>query len=257
MAILVVLLVIWRLHSRPQQFGGMGGWIGSNVLGSGTLSLLPGSETGTTNGNGEQTNAPIQGYTQAGPSNTAPVAAAPPRSNQAPATNLVNTNAPPTAIAVTPADLAETPAGVTTASNIPDAAAIERRLGEVSAKGGDIQISLYWKNFNDLDLHCIDPSGEEIWFNNKISYNTHGELDVDQNAQPPYNAKPVENIFWPVGGAPRGRYQVFVVYYAQHDAANATAFTVRTVMHGRTNFFSSIISYTGQRERKPVCTLQY
>ncbi len=270
MAIIVVLLALWRLHTRPQLFGGMGAWAGTNIFGSNTLSLLSGAESGTggntppagsnsepitvSDGSAQlRTNSTIPG------SNHPPLMEAPTGSNQSLSTNLLNTNGPVTVIAVAPADLVETPPGVTAASNVPEAASIERRLGEASAKGGDIQISLFWKNYNDLDLHCIDPRGEEIFFSNKRSHLTGGELDVDRNAQMPFTATPVENIYWPVGGAPPGLYRIFVVHYALHGGKDPTAFTVRTVVRtcACTNFFSSAISFSGLREGKPVCTLQY
>lgn len=265
MAIIVVILVLLRLHSR--KFGSVGSWAGTNIFGPATLNLIAGSEPVSVEGlpppastNGAPITASSGSRTNTDATATSshpPVAEATPASNPTLSTNLLRTNGPVTVIAVMPSDLAETPPGVTTASNVPEAATIERRLGEVSAKGGDIQISLFWKNFNDLDLHCIDPGGEEIWFSNKRSSRTGGELDVDQNAQPPYNASPVENIFWPVGGAPPGQYKISVVHYAPHGGKDPTAFTVRTVVRGRTNFYSSVISYSGLREPKPVVTFQY
>src|SRR5262245_4816214 len=38
------------------------------------------------------------------------------------------------------------------------------RLKAAGAKTGDVQISLIWFNTNDLDLHCVDPSGFEIFY---------------------------------------------------------------------------------------------
>jgi uncharacterized protein YfaP (DUF2135 family) len=133
---------------------------------------------------------------------------------------------------------------------------MERRLGQVGAKGGDLQFSLFWRNINDLDLHGIDPANEEIYFQNKISSRTGGELDVDQNAHLPYNSTPVENIYWPLGVAPAGLYRIYVVFYAER-VGGGTPFTVRTVVRGKTNFFSATIFYTGQRERNWICTLRY
>jgi uncharacterized protein YfaP (DUF2135 family) len=138
-----------------------------------------------------------------------------------------------TVVAVLASELAESPV---------ESGAMERRLNEVGAKGGDIQISLFWKNHNDLDLHCVDPLGEEIYYSNKKSTRTGGELDVDQNAHPPYNDSPVENIYWPARGAPPGLYRVTVVHYA---------------LQGRTNFFASAITYTANRQAKPVRSFQY
>ena len=107
---------------------------------------------------------------------------------------------------------------------------LEKRLKREEAQSGDVRISLMWDNANDLDLHCIDPSGERIFFNHKRS-RSGGELDVDMNAQPPYSSEPVENIFWPKGAAPEGRYRVEVNHYAIHDRINTTRYTVG-VKHG-------------------------
>jgi hypothetical protein len=273
MAILVVILALWRLHSHPEFFGGLGPWAETNIFGASTLSLIP--RAGQGGGEGQPlpplTSSPVSsnqaGFTGTNPPAPAPAPQAPglashptsngPPSASAASTNLINTNGPVTVIAVAQADLVETPRGVASAVNAPEAAALERRLGEVSAKGGDIQISLSWQNDNDLDLHCIDPGRQEICFSNRKSTSTGGELDIDQNAHEPFNSSPVENIYWPFGGAPPGLYRVFVVFYAPHCEINATPFLVRTVVQGRTNFFRSTILYSGMRERKLICNLRY
>jgi hypothetical protein len=167
-------------------------------------------------------------------------------------TNIVDTNVPVTLIA----DSDTIPAPPSRGTNVVDPVVMEQRLGQVGAKGGDLQFSLFWRNINDLDLHCVDPGNVEIYFQNKISSRTGGELDVDQNAHTPYNISPVENIFWPLGGAPAGLYRIYVVFYAER-VGGGTPFTVRTVVRGKTNFFSATISFTGQRERNWICTLQY
>jgi hypothetical protein len=84
---------------------------------------------------------------------------------------------------------------------------------EVPLGTGDVQVTLRWSEPADLDLHVIDPYGEEIWYDYRTS-GSGGELDVDANAG--CNSvleQPVENVFWPYGGAPGGNYQVYVVYY--------------------------------------------
>jgi hypothetical protein len=271
MAILVVILALWRLHSRPKWLGGLGDWAATNIFGAATLGLIP--RPGQSGGTAEpplEPPTPESGFsnqadfpsTGTNPPPATVGAGRSPSSNSAPSTNfvstnLINTNGPVTVIAVAPSDLVQTPPGVAAASNVPEAAAIERRLGEVNAKGGDIQISLSWHNYNDLDLHCIDPAGVEIFFGNRVSSRTGGELDVDQNAHLPYNNTPVENIFWPFDGAPAGLYRISVVYYAPHCDVDSTPFLVRTVVQGKTNYFRSTISYTGPRERRPICNLRY
>jgi hypothetical protein len=272
MAILVVLLALWRLHSRPQFFGGFGPWAETNILGASTLSLVPRAGGPGTN-EGQLSPAPpanppappatsnvvlLTGTNRSNAAPARPAAPGGPAASNAPlSTNFLNTNGPVAVIGVDPADLVETPPGVASAPYVPEAAALARRLGEVSAKGGDIQISLSWRNYNDLDLHCVDPAGEEIFYAHRRSERTGGELDVDQNAHIPYNMSPVENIYWPPGGAPPGLYRIFVVHYAPHGGADPTDFLVRTLVQGRTNFFRSAISYTGQRERKLICNLLY
>src|SRR5437763_525041 len=83
-----------------------------------------------------------------------------------------------------------------------------RRTEREGAQTGDVQTPLPWNKYNDLDLHMICPSGEEIYVGNKKS-RCGRELDVDMNVTLTSN-EPVENVFWPSGRAAKGRYKVFV-----------------------------------------------
>jgi uncharacterized protein YfaP (DUF2135 family) len=98
---------------------------------------------------------------------------------------------------------------------------------------GDVQITLDWESDADIDLHVIDPFGEEIWFEHELS-ESGGELDVDANAgcQDLMNT-PVENVFWPTGGAPRGEYQVFVEYYEECNSSGPTDYQVTIRLDGQ------------------------
>jgi hypothetical protein len=82
---------------------------------------------------------------------------------------------------------------------------------------GDVQITLVWADGNDLDLHVIDPSGAEIYFSHPKSA-TGGTLDHDDTAGCATTGTHVENVFWPAGGAPPGRYRVFVKNYSSCGA---------------------------------------
>lgn len=81
---------------------------------------------------------------------------------------------------------------------------------------GDVQILLSWSNYNDLDIACIDPNGDKVWFEKK-NIPSGGHLDIDMNAGEPLRRDPIENIYWPTGGAPKGEYKVILTYYARHD----------------------------------------
>jgi len=92
---------------------------------------------------------------------------------------------------------------------------LQARLEREGAQSSDVQVSLMWNNYNDLDLHVVCPSGERIHGGNKKS-DCGGELDVDANVRAE-TRKPVENVFWEEGSAPAGKYQVYVHYYKKHN----------------------------------------
>ena len=77
-------------------------------------------------------------------------------------------------------------------------------------KTGDIQVTLRWDTSDDLDLIVVDPAGSIIDFGSPTSP-SGGQLDVDANGFcQTQNFAPVENIFWPTGGAPDGDYLAYV-----------------------------------------------
>ena len=109
----------------------------------------------------------------------------------------------------------------------------ERLLQQHRAGSGDLRISLMWSNKNDIDLHVEDPNGEEINYNHRQS-SSGGALDIDMNANPPLRSPAVENVFWPRQGAPPGTYRVYVNHFRVYDRVDATPFTVRILIRGRT-----------------------
>ncbi|MCS7016949.1 MAG: DUF2135 domain-containing protein [Gemmatales bacterium] len=124
----------------------------------------------------------------------------------------------------------------------------EKRLAEAGAKTGDVQISLIWNNYNDLDLHCLAPDGEHIWFNARRSA-SGGELDVDRNAGGRETNRPVENIYWPPGKAPYGKYQVYVHYWANHGDPDPTPFEVNILANEERRSFKGVARNEGRRPR--------
>ncbi len=115
---------------------------------------------------------------------------------------------------------------------------IMERLKDVKAGSGDIQLSLAWNNYNDLDLSCTEPDGTVIDFEHRRSP-SGGNLDVDMNATP-QSKRPVENIFWPLGQARRGKYQVHANYYRRHTSSREKIeFTLRVVLGKKEQFFKA------------------
>jgi hypothetical protein len=127
------------------------------------------------------------------------------------------------------------------------------RLNAAGAKTGDVQISLIWFNTNDLDLHCVDPTGFEIyWKPEHRRSRSGGELDVDRNAGCNRTTpEPVENIYWARGTAPIGRYRVYLDYYQRCGPLNETAYKVNVLHGGQRQEFSGTIAKEDTPEGRP------
>jgi Ca-activated chloride channel family protein len=135
-----------------------------------------------------------------------------------------------------------------------DGTEMSARLAGAGAKTGDVRVSLMWNNYNDLDLHVIAPSREEIYYSHRRS-RCGGVLDVDMNAGGPESNTPVENIYWPKGGAPKGQYSVIVQNYAYHRrVGRITKFTVEVFNRGEVSQYTGTISGTGPRSDVAVCS---
>ena len=120
------------------------------------------------------------------------------------------------------------------------------RLQKAGAKSGDVQISLIWDNFNDLDLHVITPRGENIFFGHRRS-RCRGELDVDMNAGAGKTREPVENVYWGKGKAPTGKYKVAVHHYRNHGDPDPTHYELRVVVDGQTKVIQGELEYGSPR----------
>lgn len=92
---------------------------------------------------------------------------------------------------------------------------------QVKSKGGDVEgvlrFSMMWadgnKDNSDLDLHCIEPGGNHIYFSNKQNWRTKGNLDVD--IRRPGGELAVENITFPsLSKMEDGTYKLFIRQYA-------------------------------------------
>ena len=61
---------------------------------------------------------------------------------------------------------------------------------------GILRCSLSWRNYDDLDIHVVEPCGNLIYFSSTENHNTSGILDIDMNAGGKKSRSAVENITW-------------------------------------------------------------
>jgi hypothetical protein len=101
---------------------------------------------------------------------------------------------------------------------------------------GDVKVTLSFDRLHDLDLHVIEPNGEEISFTNDASA-TGGQLDLDSGSNCMPSSANAENIFWPPGGAPAGTYRVTVHNYEQ-CSPGAIDYTVRVAYDAIVNTYT-------------------
>ena len=87
---------------------------------------------------------------------------------------------------------------------------VKKAGGNVDAK---LRFSLAWFNYDDLDIHVVEPNGNHIYYANKS-----GKLDVDMNAGCGTSREPVENVAFK---APKdGVYQVYVNQYTNRETSD-------------------------------------
>jgi hypothetical protein len=105
---------------------------------------------------------------------------------------------------------------------------MEERLKKRGAKTGDVQVSISWDDFNDIDVWVYVESRQ---YSNHISWTNRsdafgGMLDVDCNVHPT-TKEAVENIFWPKGSCPAGNYTVFIHRFKNWENKYNTKVDVR------------------------------
>jgi len=131
----------------------------------------------------------------------------------------------------------------------------------ISVGTGDVQVNITWDTPADVDLHVVDPLGEELFYGHKIAV-SGGQLDLDSNAGCGADGPRAENIFWSSGLiAPRGEYLVRVNYWSA-CAAVKTNYVVTVNMRGKppvvyTGFFTGSGNGGGQGSGRVITTATY
>jgi len=128
-----------------------------------------------------------------------------------------------------PAMVVDDPAPVTDEETEKIAVEIEERVREAGGVKGKIEIGLLWQDFNDLDLHVVEPNGNRIYFGRKVSQRSAGALDVDRNAGcGSLTSRPIEHIVWSSTDLPQGEYKIVVHFYQRcHSRQPSSAYTVQ------------------------------
>jgi len=119
---------------------------------------------------------------------------------------------------------------------------MRRRLDQTTAgQNYRWQIALAWDSVVDLDLHCTEPDGEEIFYSHKIS-RTGAHLDVDMNAGEPSSSTPVEHIYFVDGAMLPGEYKVTVVLYSwKGQAHDPVPFRVEIMKNGAVDSYQGVL----------------
>lgn len=119
----------------------------------------------------------------------------------------------------------------------------------VEAAGGKyencvIRCSLMWDSYTDLDLHCVTPAEDHIFFQHKRG-RCGGWLDVDANGGRATTKQPVENIRWQ-HNACNGHYR-FMVHNYQDRNQRYNPYTIELQVGDHTYRYAGIMHQTGEQ----------
>jgi hypothetical protein len=92
--------------------------------------------------------------------------------------------------------------------------------GNIDLGEGSMQVTLEWESSADLDLHVIEPDGNELYYSNTGPSASGGQLDVDSNVGCDPDGS-VENVFYN-SAPPSGSYTIEVVGYDVGAEAGAS-----------------------------------
>ncbi len=111
----------------------------------------------------------------------------------------------------------------------------------ISVGTGDLQVSLSWATETDVDLHLVEPSGEEIWYG-AVASSSGGTLDLDSNAGCSIDGVNNENITYEGVTPPSGEYTVRVDYWSACAHTETTGYIVTVFNEGDATTYSGSFS---------------
>lgn len=129
---------------------------------------------------------------------------------------------------------------------------VDQRARAAGAQQGNLSFTLIWEGTDDLDLHSTCPSGETLFFLDKVRCN--GVMDLDMNSFQVV-PDPVENAYFtdPL----TGDYRIRVNLYRQREGTGPVTFTLQvregervTTQKGTVSAASQNWQYTYRYEGK-------
>ena len=120
---------------------------------------------------------------------------------------------------------------------------IAQAIGVIEGGRGDVKATLSWNNLADVDLHVICPHGQRIYYASMYS-SCGGHLDFDNL----YGYGP-ENIYWGLGAAPDGTFEVYVHFYGPgtsgaNNSSSEFTITIFSAQNSRT-YSGEVFRYGG------------
>ena len=114
---------------------------------------------------------------------------------------------------------------------------LDDSLAEAGAFSGEITVSMLWNSEDDLDLHIITPSEDEICYYNPRAGG--GYLDIDANTYSTMMDDPIENVYFAL--PMNGRYTIIVDCYEDRSSFD-TEYLVRVTIGEKVKTFTGIIN---------------
>ena len=110
---------------------------------------------------------------------------------------------------------------------------------------GDLEITLTWDSPADLDLHVVDPYGDEIYFAREM-VDSGGELDLESGVDCSPDDTMNEHVAWTGGTPPPGVY-VIRVHHWSNCGAPETNYVLNVSLDGETRTFHGMFEGPGER----------
>ena len=119
---------------------------------------------------------------------------------------------------------------------------------QASVAAGEVEITLSWDSYADLDLHVADPNGDEVYYGSE-EVASGGTLDLDSYCGPQAYIRN-EHVAWSQGTPPPGLYEVRVSHWGSECDGPETNYVVRIYNHGHVTTFSGTFTGPGERSSR-------